>query len=43
MQEARIAALEEELKTVEVERKIAVGEREAAIEVLERVIGGIRR
>ncbi|CAF9934489.1 MAG: RNA polymerase II mediator complex subunit [Heterodermia speciosa] len=43
VQEARIAALEEELKTVEVERKIAVGEREAAIEVLERVIGGIRR
>ena len=42
-QEARIAALEEELKAVEAEWKAAVGEREEAIEVLERLIGGVRR
>ena len=42
-QEARIAELEEELKAVEVERRVAVGEREEAIEVLERIIGGVRR
>ena len=42
-QEARIAELEEELKSVEVERKVALGEREKAIELLEGVISGIRR
>ena len=42
-QEARIAELEEELKAVEAERRVALGEREKAIEVLEEVISGFRR
>lgn len=42
-QEARIQELEGELKAVEVERRVALGEREKAVEVLEGVISGFRR
>ena len=42
-QEARIAELEEELKAMEIERRDALGVRERAIDVLERVISGVRR